>query len=108
MKRNVGLSRADFKDFKPERRIQGRLFSLLIKSSSEGRAQYGCVVSKRIATRATVRNRIKRLCREALRNMGSVSAPHGTFVFYAKNPSSTASYKEVSEDIAALFSKVAK
>ena len=103
---NIGLSRADFKQFRPDKRIQGRLFTLLVKKNEEGASRAACVVSKRVAARAVVRNKIKRLCREALRHAHrSLSIPY-TLVFYAKAGASGVTFRDVEKDVDELLRKL--
>ena len=89
--------------FKPARRLHGRFFTLLVGPVSEKGMKYACVVSKKVATGAVVRNSIKRRCRAALHGeSASIQKPH-TFVLYAKSSAAKASFTEIQSDVAALF-----
>jgi ribonuclease P protein component len=49
------------------RRIRDSLFSVLTRTNSLGHARLGLTVSRRVSTKAVIRNRIKRCVRESFR-----------------------------------------
>jgi len=62
-------------------------------------------VSKKIATRATVRNLIKRRCRAAYRAADAPSVSCA-LVFSAKRTAAGAAYKDIAADIAELVARI--
>lgn|SRR3989344_3732992 len=99
----IGLTRAEFRKFKPTRKVSGRFFTLLIGSGALGQVTCACVVSKRAVARAVARNAVKRRCREALRaNLTSYKEPL-TLVFHAKAPAAGASYADIARDVQNLL-----
>ena len=51
------------------RRVRGQVFELRCAASTAAAARLGLVVAKRLAKRATLRNTVKRLAREAFRHV---------------------------------------
>lgn len=103
MPRSVSLTSAAFARFRPTKRIQGRFFTLLVGPVTESPAKYACVISKKVAARATVRNTVKRRCREAIRGQHkSVTTPR-TLVFYAKSSAPAASFADIQRDVKELL-----
>src|SRR4051812_13708290 len=103
-KRSQRLSRADFKDLDPKSRISGSLFILTTGPSGLATNKYACIVSKKVSSKATERNTIKRRCRAALRLL---QAPRGKmFVFTAKSSSRDATYAEIKADVARLLGRI--
>ena len=103
------MSRADFARLEKtkSRRIPGSLFLLSASPlPSENAPRWACVVSKKIASRATVRNRIKRQCRESARtHVDDVSEPLA-LVFRAKKEAVRATFADVDRDIRSLIEKL--
>lgn len=100
------LTRADFKNMRGFRRLQGRFFSLsfgTIHSRATGGA--ACIVSSKVAAKAVTRNRIKRRCREAMRELVSNRALNTVFVVVAKKGASTATAAETAADLHNLFAR---
>ena len=102
------LSRADLAEMRRAqvRRVHGTYFSLIAKRISGGKhSKFTCAVSTKVARKAVERNRIKRLCREAVRNMlGELKQPLA-LVFYAKREATRASHGDVTRDIEKLISQ---
>lgn len=101
MPKKYRLTRTDLKLMRSHRRVNGRFFSLSY-GSIPGRATSGAatVVSKKIALRATARNRIKRRAREALRGLIRESDP--VFVLIAKKGATEAKLDDIRADILKL------
>ena len=97
------LSRADFTSLRTLRKEHGSFFTLTISKSPDNKPRFACVVSKKTAHRASARNLIKRRCRAAIRKR-PVKVPFA-FVFTAKRSANEASYREISDDVTALFVK---
>jgi|SRR3989344_6938411 len=89
------------------RRIHGACFSLIVTPlPGSALSKFTCAVSTKVARKAVERNRIKRLCREAVRKtLGEVKRPLA-LAFYAKRETTKASYADVARDIETLISKL--
>lgn len=88
------------------KRFHGRFFSLLAAPLSVDHPKFAVVVSKKVATKAVDRNKVKRRARNALDKVRtSVSKPLA-LVLYAKSDAKKAEFSEIVSDIAALFSKL--
>jgi ribonuclease P protein component len=57
------------------RRLRGRYFELRYRDSEGITARLGLIVAKRLAKRAVVRNKVKRVAREAFRHLQSQLRP---------------------------------
>lgn len=107
-KENRLTKKVDFKRvLKEGKMVQGRIFSLsFLKSSENFEPKFGIIVSNRVSKRSVVRNKIKRLLREALR-LNLIGIPKGgMFVFLAKKNAVDASGKVVLEDLKTVFKKL--
>lgn len=101
-----GLSRADFVRIQHKKllRAHGTLFSLSIAPLlSHEKSRFACVVSKKTASKAVVRNRIKRICREILQNNIHNRTKGTALVLYAKQAAGTATNKDLRQDVEALL-----
>lgn len=88
------------------KRIHGKLFTLLIAPIDTGHAKCAVVASKKTASGAVDRNKIKRRTRNALaKRLGAVKKS-AALVFYAKRETKAASFAAIEADIAALLAKV--
>src|SRR3989344_2672774 len=105
MKRIQRLSSSDFRKIRPGRRYGGTHFILTISPLASGGTRFTCVVSKKIAARATVRNLIKRRCRVAYRTADAPSVPCA-LVFSAKRTAAGATYKDIATDITELIARM--
>lgn len=87
-------------------RLHGALFSLAITPLPEGtHSRVGCVISKQVAASAVMRNRTKRLCREAIRpTVQKMEKPY-IMAFFAKREASEASFRDISYDVEQLVKK---
>ncbi|MDP2648757.1 MAG: ribonuclease P protein component [Patescibacteria group bacterium] len=106
MPKRSRLTRSDFTDLRraPLRRMSGAYFSLSCTSLPDGEsAKAACVVSKKVAARAVARNRIKRICREAVRAHLSSVKPPQAFVFTAKRAAAAASPADIRGDVERLL-----
>jgi ribonuclease P protein component len=84
------------------KRLHGALFSLLCAPLPSGRSKAAIVVSKKVAAKATDRNRIKRRARAAVASRLKTLGEPRALVFTAKKEASTASFAEIRADIEAL------
>ncbi|MBI4093870.1 ribonuclease P protein component [Candidatus Kaiserbacteria bacterium] len=112
MTRDVRLKRADVAAFgRPSKRFHGALFSLSVAPLPPVRQwAYACIVSKRVAGKATHRNRIKRRCREAARRSLKEFPPQkpAALVFRAKEAAGEATFADIDADVRALVDKIAR
>lgn len=68
-KKNCLKSRSDFERVRSEGRVvKGNLFLLSFLKNNLSFSRFGIIVSKSVSSKATKRNRIKRLIREFVRN----------------------------------------
>lgn len=103
MPKNYRLTVADLKAFRPERRFSGAHFSLAIATAP--RTGAACVVSKKVASRAVDRNKIKRRVKAALVPL-LPSLPHASYVFYAKAGAAAIDFAEAQRDIEKLVARI--
>lgn len=96
------LSSADFKDFRPTRRIHGAHVTLSLAESGDGLFRAAHVVSKKVSSKAVVRNRVKRRMREALRPLPFPKNP-SILVFTAKRSAADAGFREIADDMLKLM-----
>ncbi len=85
-------------------RVNGMYFDIkvLIDEDLEF-PKFSVVVSKKISKKAVVRNRIKRITREAFRNiMKEIPMQNGFYLFLVKNPDL---YKMKTQDVEELIKK---
>ena len=75
--------------------------SLLDSSTESPNIRVSCIVSKKVVSNATERNKLKRRMREALRG---VVIPSGVHLVYAKKSAVTLSFSEIREHLRTLFS----
>lgn len=88
-------------------KVHSRAFIGLIRIREEGNSRIGIVTTKRLGN-AVVRNRTKRLVREAFRR-GWMRIPQcADVVVIAKNPASQIDSKAIFEDLALLGRRVTR
>lgn len=88
------------------KRVHGTLFSLSYGMIPERMcAGAACIVSAKIAPRATMRNKIKRRCRAALVPLMQGARSPIVLVFSAKKSASDATFVEVRAEVASLAQK---
>jgi ribonuclease P protein component len=104
MPRKYRLSRADFKNMRGFSRLQGQFFTLSYGTIPGRGCGAACVVAKKVAPRATARNRIRRRCTTVLRGL-LPTALSRCYVFLAKKTASSASFDAIREDIQLLIVK---
>lgn len=96
--------------FAEGRRLHGSYFRLHVRPSPDGRPRLGVSVSRRVDTRAVVRNRIKRVARETFR-LAAASLPPADYVLVAKREASAAvrggEPQALREDLRRLFARCA-
>jgi ribonuclease P protein component len=102
--RSSRLSSADFRTFRPARRISGDFFTLSIAPEGAG-PKWACVVSKKVSVKAPVRNLIKRRMRSILRiALGDFHEPLA-LVFQAKRGAEKATFAQMRGDLAKLLGR---
>ena len=76
--------------------IQTPLFGLLISVSGQSKPRFGFIVSTKISSQAVVRNRLRRLLREAIRPLLPSISPGHDFIILAKHQALTAHLNQIS------------
>lgn len=101
------ITRAEFSALGKEvRRAHGSLFSLSVFERPRSTApQFTCIVSKKVAARAVLRNAIKRRCRTAVRRHAKGLAPLA-LVFRAKQKAAHATFADIEHDVAMLVAEL--
>lgn len=101
MPRTLSLTGSEIRRTRPVRRIHGTYVSVaLLPLPGASRAKAAVVVSKKVAVRATERNRIKRRIREALRATVARLPSGCGYLVSAKSAARAASYAELAADMA--------
>lgn len=90
--------------YSEQRRLFGRYFVLYYRENNLGYARLGTVASKRSIRRAVVRNRVKRLAREAFREHQHELT--GDIVINARFLAASASKRELHQCLERLFSQL--
>jgi len=101
---NTRLSSADFRKFRPARRVNGDFFSVSLATDAAG-PKWACVVSKKVSTKAPVRNLVKRRTRALLRVELEKFAQPVSIVFQAKRGAGEASFAQLKEDVRKLLER---
>ena len=104
MKQTHRLTSADFRKFRPARRISGDFFTLSIAPESSG-PKWATVVSKKVSVKAPVRNLIKRRTRSALRAALRGFNEPVALVFQAKRGAEKATFAQLKGDLAKLLGR---
>jgi len=91
--------------FRAGRRQAGRCFQLHLLQEGEA-ARLGLAVSRKVDRRAVVRNRIRRIAREAFRH-ARPALPPGDYVLVARREAAQASRAELRAEAAALLQRAA-
>ena len=104
------LSRSDFvriRGGKRQSRVHGTCFSLATSPlSGDIGPKFACVVSTKVSKKAVVRNRIKRLCREAVGSRIAGIQKSLALVFYAKREAADAPRAAILRDADELLEKI--
>ena len=104
MKQPHRLSSADFRKFRPARRVNSDFFTLSIARDSAG-PKWACVVSKKVSVKAPIRNLVKRRTRSILHS--SLRALHEplALVFQAKRGAQVATFAQLKSDLERLLGR---
>ena len=87
--------------------INGEFFRLIVGVlPASNTPKIACVVSRKISTKAVVRNRIKRHCRETVCPILDTIMPTAVILFYAKKESCNASFDDIKNDVKMLLGKI--
>jgi len=108
MPKKYRLSRSDFTTLKrvKSRRVHGTYFSLTVfPLPQSANSKTACVVSKKIAARAVVRNAIDRKCREVVRPLIKRTEKSVALVFHAKREAADTSFAQAQRDILTLLER---
>src|SRR3989338_2944614 len=107
MARATRLPRADFPTRPPRVRASNELFSVALWSLKHGlEPKFACVVSKKVAAKATDRNRLKRQCREIASPLVAAMKMSCAVVIYPKAAALDTTFAEMRTSIAALLVKL--
>jgi ribonuclease P protein component len=87
------------------RRIVGRCFQLHLLPGGDG-ARLGLAVSRKVERRAVVRNRIRRIAREAFRH-ARAGLPAGDYVLVARRDAASATRAALRAEAATLLQRAA-
>ena len=104
------LSRSDFvriRGGKRQSRVHGTCFSLAASPlSGDIGPKFACVVSTKVSKKEVERNRIKRLCREAVSSRIAGIRKPLALVFYAKQEAADPPRIAIHDDVDALLRKI--
>jgi ribonuclease P protein component len=98
------LTGAQIRNLNPGKRLNSGLFSLLLTKGTDKQFQIACIVSKKVSSKAVVRNLVKRRMRAAIRSLPQ-TPPGMIALLSAKPPTATASYTQIQSDIDTLLSR---
>ncbi len=86
-------------------KIQGSTFGLLFRQTANHFSRFGFVFSKKLSKRATVRNRVKRLFREAVRKLLPRIKPGYDLIILGKKEVLERPYSEVVLEMERILKK---
>ena len=103
------LSRVLMRSIEPlhHRRVDGALVSVSFTPGTWKRPRATCIVSKKVATKATARNLIKRRLREILHEEFLGRPLSGAVIVRTKRAAATAPYASLKKELTSLLSRVA-
>lgn len=97
----------DFEEtYQQGKAVGGNFLLIKTKPNQEKQTRIGIVVSKKVAKKATERNKLKRRIREIVRKKNTKDKLGGDIVIIAKKPSAKASYRELEADWENVLSKL--
>lgn len=107
MARATRLSRTDFPTRPPRARVSNDLFSVAAWPLHAGvEPKFSCVVSKKTARQATLRNALKRRCREIVSPIVKAAKKPVAIVVYPKRAALDVSFAEARISLEALLVKL--
>ena len=107
LKKKERLNREQFsRSFSLGRRIHSPLFTLVYEPTKK--LGVAVVVSKKVARKAVLRNKIKRRVYNSIRVQLQHASRTGTFIFLVKPSVLKHSYQEITAEIQVLFKKTEK
>src|SRR3989338_2882853 len=109
MPKKYRLSRKEIELLKksPQNRRHGRMFMLSWGKISAPYSKVVCVVSSKVIPSAVARNRVRRLCKEAIRTRVALPVSPTGIMLRARAGAGRASLNDIAEDVATLLSGVA-
>lgn len=97
----------DFERVKKQgKKLQGRLFGVLVLEKKEGPSRFGFIFSTKLSKKATARNRAKRVLREAVRIILPRIKPGYDILFLGKQESLHQSFDEAKKEVEEIFKKL--
>lgn len=110
MDRSWRVSSADFKDLKPIRRLTGRFFTLVVskfptRSDDAAHIKVAVVVSKKVASKAIDRNRLRRRAKAVLREALVAAEQPVAYVFQAKRGAAEVQFAELRGELLTLVAQ---
>lgn len=97
----------EFKDlFRRGRRIEALFFHLMVRKNSISRLRLGCVASRAVDKRATVRNRLRRRAREWVMREARLRHSSCDVAIIFKKSASVASRAKLYEELERAFQKI--
>lgn len=85
------------------KRIQGRLFGILVLETKNNFSRIGFIFSTKLSKKATLRNKAKRIFREAVRKLLPQVKPGYDIIFLGKREALGKSFLEVSLEAEKIF-----
>jgi len=98
----IGVSHSEHR-IRALKTVSSRFFTMRHISSGGGACRFSCTISKKVLSKATERNRVKRRVRAALKEVLPVE---GVYVIQIKPPAVDAPYTTLTQEGRHLFNKL--